>query len=107
MMTAASGGALVAGGASAPSAPDDARIRVLRSFIWAREPVPVGREMQLARRVARELALAGKVEILPDATPAEPEAPPADPAPAEPGQAELLAKPDPAAPRRQQKDPPA
>jgi hypothetical protein len=103
MLGAASGAALVAGGASAPLAPDDVRIRVLRSFIWAREPVPVGHEMPLSRRVARELALAGKVEILPDAPPPEP-----IDAEAAPDQPELLAEPETAATRRStRKDSPA
>jgi hypothetical protein len=102
MITAASGGALVAGGASAPSAPDAVRVRVLRSFIWAREPVSVGEELTLPRRFAREMVGFGKAEILPD----EP-APAPEPAP-EPPPADLLAEPEAAtASRSTRKDRPA
>jgi hypothetical protein len=76
MLSSASAAGLVAGGASAPSAPDLVRIRVLRSFIWEREPVAVGTEMQVPARWAKEMAWAGKLEILPE----EP-APTPEPAP--------------------------
>jgi hypothetical protein len=108
MIGVATSGALVAGGASAPSAPEDVRIRVLRSFIWAREPVPVGAEITMSRRFARELVGYGKAEILPDAPAPAPEAQPeGGTEPAEAPPADLLAEPEPAAARRQKKDPPA
>jgi outer membrane biosynthesis protein TonB len=120
MITAASGGALVAGGASAPSAPDAVRVRVLRSFIWAREPVSLGEELTLPRRFAREMASFGKAEILPDEPAPEPEPEPETPAPEpkpepkpeppapEPPPADLLAEPEAAtASRSTRKDRPA
>jgi hypothetical protein len=64
MLGADGGAALVAGGASAPSAPAGVRARVLSSFFNAGEPIEVDQEVVLPRALARELQHAGKVEII-------------------------------------------
>lgn len=83
MLGVANSGAIVAGGASAPSADGAVRVRALLSFWYAGEPLPIGHEMAMTARQAREYRNAGRVEILPD-VPA--------PAPDEAAEAEAAAK---------------
>lgn len=79
MLGAETGAALVAGGASAPSAPR-AVIRVVRSFLWDGAIRQVGEDLSIDLRDARGLVHAGKAQILPPADP--PADPPAEDAPA-------------------------